>query len=130
MALFFVMLVVWGPWEAGDYFRRNYPDLPDRGYPVASVVGSCALLFAEAFVLWRVLAGSLSIGRALAASGLSIGAAGILFFTLMMPDHIPARVTYHFLWLLSAAAISMGTFLTLAASHVARLLVGRRQSSG
>ena len=131
-ALFFVTLTVWGTWEAHAYFRRNYPDLPDRGYPVAAVIGSCALLSAEAFVLWRFLGWtSLSIRRrALVASGASLGGAGILFFTSMMPDHVPPRVTYHFLWLLSATAISMGTFLTLAVADVARRLVGGRQSSG
>jgi len=129
--LFFGTLIVRGTWDAGDYFRRVHPGLPDSGYPVASVFGSCAFLLAEAFVIWRLLTGtSLSIGRALAALGAALGGAGILFFTSMMPDHVPARVTYHFLWLLSAATISLGTLLTLAATHLARLLVGSRQSSG
>ena len=88
-------------------------------------------LFAEAFVLWHLLAGtSLTIRRALAAFAASISGAGLLFFTSMMPDHVPPRMTYHFFWLLSATAISMGTVLTLAAAHLARFLVGSRQSSG
>jgi hypothetical protein len=130
VALFFVTLTVWGTWEAGDYFRRTYPSVPASGYPVVSVAGSCVLLFSEALVLMRLLAGaSMSIGRALAAFGASVGGAVILFFTLMAPDHVAALVTYHFLWLLSAAAISMGTFLTLSVAHLARL-AGSRRGSG
>ena len=53
-----------------------------------------------------------------------------MFLTLMTPDHVPNYIVLHFFWLLSAGAMSLGTFLLAAGARFVHRLAATRRSSG
>jgi hypothetical protein len=130
VALCFVVQIIWVTWADGQYFRRTYPNLP-YGYPSIAVFLSCALVLAEALVLWRLLLGSaISAVRGLIPLAASLAGAATMFLTLMTPDHVPNYIVLHFFWLLSAGAMSLGTFLLAAGARFVHRLAATRRSSG
>jgi hypothetical protein len=131
VALCFVVEIIWVTWADGQYFRRAYPNFPSRGYPVIEVSASCALVLVEALVLWRLLRGTVvSPVRALVPFGASLVGAATMFFSVLAPDHVPNYIVLHFFWLLSAGAMSLGTFLIAASARFVRHLAATRRSSG
>ena len=118
-ALCFVVLIITGTTESRAYFREHTPQIPQGSYPVGPVAVSSVMVVVEAFGLWGLLtAGRSSLPiRALIAFGASFAGAFILGMNLM---HAPPHVSYHFLWLLCVAALTLGTCLISAGDALVR----------
>lgn len=128
-ALFFVVMIIW--MTSGDpyYFRKAHSGVPVRGYPFLNASASCAVLVAEAVVFLRLL-GRMpgSPFRALVTLAVCVAGAGAMF-PLVRSLHVPNDLMLHLLWLLSAGAISLATFLiAIAARLFPRCVRPRRRS--
>jgi hypothetical protein len=130
LVAYFVFLIVTGTVESRAYFREHRPFRPPGTFPMGAVVVSCGLLLVQAVALWWFVTGTWSTfrKRALVAFAACLGSAFIL--SLGMHVHAPPYVTYHFLWLLCAAALSLGLVVISTSVYVVRRLAGNRPGSG
>lgn len=105
-------------WECGE----PYALIADHPYPIRAVVGSCGLVLAEGLLvslIWMRTGSHVAWGALLAGVAAGILAVQMRAATLGLPSWY-GYVTYHYLWLVCAAALMFALVLVCVADAAFR----------